>query len=69
MKMEYVYFAASAAGSMQESTVTVFQWQPMPESAHIFPYRPISAMTVFRATFMGSESGSFAEGSPSQSQR
>ena len=32
-------------------------------------YRPISAMLPFRAFFIGSLSGSFAEGSPLQSQR
>ena len=67
--MEYVYFAALRRRVDAGIDRHFMQWQPMPESAHIFPYRPISAMTAFRATFMGSESGSFAEGAPSQSQR
>ena len=34
-----------------------------------FPQIPRDFITSFRAVFMGSLSGSFAEGSPSQSQR
>ena len=33
----------------------------------IFSYSPMDCMTLFRAVFMGSLSGSFAEGLPSQS--
>ena len=33
-----------------------------------FSYSPMDCMTLFRATFMGSLSGSLAEGSPLQSQ-
>ena len=33
------------------------------------PYSPMDCMMPLRATFMGSLSGSLAEGSPSQSQR